>query len=49
MTAVDLIIFKYYSGKYDPTWPVDDWTQRVGVQYILDTVVRELAVDPVRR
>jgi len=43
------LLLKYYSGKYDPSWPADEWSQRAGVQYILDTVVRELAVDTNRR
>ena len=34
---------------YDPAWEADDWSQRAGVQYILDTVIRELAVDPNRK
>ena len=44
-----MYLLQYYTGQYDPSWPMDEWSQRAGVQYILDTVVRELAADTSRR
>ena len=37
---------QYYSGSFRSPWSGDQENQRAGVQYTLDTVVRELAFDP---
>ena len=40
---------QYFVGSHQADWPDTQGNQRVGVQDIIDSVVRELAFDPDKR